>query len=240
MEPIRRVDLQSEIIKKIKAYIYDHTLQPGDPLPSQAAMCAMMGTSRPSVREAIKTMEAQGLVRVMNGKGIFVEQVDTSFRTDLSNTAYNVRLLQDALGVRKALEGMAVEICTNKATNQQLRELSSILTQVETLYYNGEDQADLDLLFHKTLINMAGNSLLTNMLRNLVRHSSGLWSMKDQVAEILSDSIPAHRIVMNRMLARDVAAAVREHNKYMDRMLTALDSIVNKADSPALEEYEHR
>lgn len=235
IEPIRRVDLQTEIINKIKAHIYDNRLQPGDPLPSQAAMCGMLGASRPSIREAIKTMEAQGLVRVMNGKGIYVEQIDTSFHTDTTNTAYNVKLLQDAMSVRKVLEGMAVEQCTVKAMDEQLLELSGILSQVEDRYYRGEAQSDLDLLYHRTLIDYAGNRLLSNMLRNLVQHSSGLWRMEDPVAAILSDSIPSHRIVMDHMLARDADAAVREHNKYMDRTLAALQSIVDQADHTALE-----
>lgn len=214
IEQIARTDLQSEIIRKIKAHIYEHELQPGDLLPSQAAMCAMLGASRPSVREAIKTMEAQGLVRSINGKGIYVEQVDTSFHTGLSSTAYNIRLLYDALAVRKALEGMAVELCIENASDEQLRELSGILAQVEDKYYRKEHQADLDLLYHKTLIQLAGNSLLSNMLKNLMQHSSGLWSMKDVVADILNDSIPSHRVVMDLMLARNTEQAVKEHNGY--------------------------
>lgn len=214
----------------IKKYIYENKLQPGALLPSQAAMCEMMGASRPSVREAVKTMEAQGMVRVLNGKGIYVEQVDTSFHVGPMNTAYNVKLIKDALEVRKVLESLAVERCIQNASDQQLQDLSGILSEVEARYYRREEQSHLDLLFHKTLINLAGNSLLSNMMKNLMQHSSGLWSMKGKIAEILSDSIPSHRVVMDFIIDRNIQAAVRENNRYMDRMLEALDSIVEEAE----------
>ena len=69
---IQRVSLQSEITKYIQDYIKEEGLIRGDKLPSQGEMVEIMGVSRTSLREAIKTLEAQGLLEVRNGKGVFV------------------------------------------------------------------------------------------------------------------------------------------------------------------------
>lgn len=67
----KRNTLQLEIIRFIKQYITEHELKPGDKLPSQEQLISMIGVSRTSLREAVKTMEAQGKLKVLNGKGIY-------------------------------------------------------------------------------------------------------------------------------------------------------------------------
>lgn len=227
IERIKAPGLQTRIILEIKKHIYTQQLSPGDMLPSQAALCEMTGASRATVREAIKTMEAQGLLRVVNGVGIYVENIDTSFFVGEMNRGYILRRLIDALSVRKALEGMAVEQCTLLATDEQLKALSAILHEVEVRYERGEDQSELDLLFHQKLIALAGNALLSHMLRNLMQASSGIWSMpSEEFSTILSSSIPQHRVMMDRMLARDASGASRAHNEYMSRELELLHGLV--------------
>ena len=71
-KPIKRVSLQSEIIRYIQSYIEEHDLKEGDRLPSQGQFIEMMQVSRTALREAVKTLEAEGIVEVLNGKGIYV------------------------------------------------------------------------------------------------------------------------------------------------------------------------
>ena len=68
----KRTSLQSEIIRFILDYIREHDLNPGDKLPSQESLLAMMGVSRTSLREAMKTLEARNVLEAKNGKGIYV------------------------------------------------------------------------------------------------------------------------------------------------------------------------
>ena len=64
--------LQSEIIRFIQNYIAQQGLKQGDKLPSQEQLIKMMGVSRTSLREAVKTLEAKGILQVLNGKGIYI------------------------------------------------------------------------------------------------------------------------------------------------------------------------
>lgn len=189
------------------------------------AIAAQLRISRPSVREAIKTLEAQGLVRVVNGKGIFVEQVDASFHTDTINRNYLIKQLIDVMEVRRALEGLAVEQCTVYASREDLEELSRILGCAEWQYYHGKRNADNDLLFHQRLIAMGNNALAANMLRTLLQNVSGMWSMGKDFSGIFNDSIPAHRVMMDHMLAGEAREAVQTNNAYMDETIRALKAL---------------
>ena len=62
-------------INAIKDYILQTHLKPGDPLPTEAQLCADLGVSRSSVREAVRTLVALDIVQVRHGHGMFVGQV---------------------------------------------------------------------------------------------------------------------------------------------------------------------
>ena len=101
---IKRTSLQSEIIRFILDYIREHDLNPGDKLPSQENLLAMMGVSRTSLREAMKTLEARGILEIQNGKGAYVGGlVDADGVQVIDFTQEKERLLE-ALEVRKILE----------------------------------------------------------------------------------------------------------------------------------------
>ncbi len=225
MKKLTRTDLQEDIILLIKKYIFDNKLIPGDALPSQLSMAESMGASRTSVREAIKTMEAKGWVKVINGKGIFVEQIDNSYMGGEQKSQYRLRMLKEYFEVRRALEGYAIEVATKNASDEELQEISKLLEKIESRFYDNKSQCDLDLEFHRKILEISKNSLLIHMTNNLLQQTTGVWNMKDKEAEILTQSIPSHRTVMNYMLARQPEHAVRAYNEYMNRIIFGLNAI---------------
>ena len=101
---IDRKPLQAEIIARIRGYIEQRGLKEGDALPSQMEMVDLFGVSRSSIREALKTLEALDVVRVINGRGVFVRHVDTRM---ILARAFDIRKKEhflEILGVRKLLE----------------------------------------------------------------------------------------------------------------------------------------
>ena len=58
-----------EVTERIKHYILENKLQPGDPLPTEAELCDALGASRTSIREAVKTLNALDIVNVRHGHG---------------------------------------------------------------------------------------------------------------------------------------------------------------------------
>ena len=97
---IQRTSLQLEIIRYIQNYIEENDLKAGDKLPSQEQLLEMMGVSRTSLREAMKTLEARNVLEVRNGKGVYVgSQMDSAFLSLMDFTREKGKLL-DALEVR--------------------------------------------------------------------------------------------------------------------------------------------
>ena len=80
---IQRTSLKSEIIRYIQNYIQENNLKPGDRLTSQEKLIEMMGVSRTSLREAMKTLEARNVLEAKNGKGIYVGSQEMCIRDRL-------------------------------------------------------------------------------------------------------------------------------------------------------------
>jgi DNA-binding FadR family transcriptional regulator len=70
--PIPRANLTEEIVKRIISLIMDLAMQPGDKLPTERELVARFGVGRSSIREAVKILNALGIVRIVAGAGMFV------------------------------------------------------------------------------------------------------------------------------------------------------------------------
>ena len=122
---IQRTSLQSEIIRYIQNYIQENGLKPGDRLPSQEKLIEMMGVSRTSLREAMKTLEARNVLEAKNGKGIYVGSQEVNDLLRLIDFAKEKELLLDTLEVRKILEREILRMVIHSATREELEELGS-------------------------------------------------------------------------------------------------------------------
>jgi GntR family transcriptional repressor for pyruvate dehydrogenase complex len=89
-KPIRPKKISEEIVTQIKVLISDGQLKPGERVPSERELAALLGVSRPSVREAIMVLEAMGLVESRQGGGTFVRSLtETSLADPLSSMVGN-------------------------------------------------------------------------------------------------------------------------------------------------------
>jgi len=120
---IQRTSLQLEIIRYIQNYIEENELKAGDRLPSQEQLLEMMGVSRTSLREAMKTLEARNVLEVRNGKGVYVgSQKESAFLSLMDFTREKGKLL-DALEVRKILEREILRMVIHTVNEEELKEL---------------------------------------------------------------------------------------------------------------------
>jgi len=105
IKPLRRKQLLHQLAQEeIKSYIIEHSLKPGAPLPPETDLAQQLGIGRNSVREAVKALEALGILEARAGTGLFVRTF--SFDSILDNLEYGlhfeIKRLADVLEVRGA------------------------------------------------------------------------------------------------------------------------------------------
>jgi GntR family transcriptional regulator, transcriptional repressor for pyruvate dehydrogenase complex len=160
--------LASQIADQIRAAILAGRLKVDERLPTEEELAARWGVSRPTIREALKRLAAQNLIRSRRGPagGTFVTQPsrDESRLAVATTAALLVSLgefgLHDIAEARLELETTCCRLAASRRTPAQLAALEAEVARQRTPELSDEDFCASDVRFHRTLVAAAGNPVL--------------------------------------------------------------------------------
>ena len=167
----------AKIAKQLTELIELQNLNPGDRLPPERQLAELLEVSRPSLREALHILQAQGLVHIRHGQGTFVQEplVAQELRASMMASTHDLNELFDA---REVLEVPASNWAADKATKEDIRILRATLNQMDTI--SAKDPIDyeqlqvLDAKFHLTIVGIVGNRFINqtlNVLQDVMKMS---------------------------------------------------------------------
>ncbi|QOV19928.1 FadR family transcriptional regulator [Blautia liquoris] len=213
---INRTPLQSEIIKFIQDYIQEENLKTGDKLPSQAGLIEMMGVSRTSLREAIKTMEAKGVLETKNGKGVFVKNDDRNLILSQLSFLEEKESLLEVIEARKILEREILKLTVKNITEHEIEELGKVLKVILDKYHREERQNVEDKQFHYMIYEYCHNRVLYKMMLSVRYLSDKLWEFPLDMKEPFTDTIPFHKDLYNAIKERNAKKALDINDQILD------------------------
>lgn len=170
---IRRVNRTEQVRAQLVQAIDRGDFKPGDALPSERALCELFDVSRVSVREAIRGLEAVGMVTVQHGRGSFVaERHGDGYAEPFARWLDHHRQeIIELLKVRGALEELAAEEAARTADPDLLAEVRTAhdgfrdaVARPET---TPETLVELDLRVHEAISRASGSRLLADLIREL-------------------------------------------------------------------------
>jgi DNA-binding FadR family transcriptional regulator len=216
----RREALHDTVQERIERFIIDSGSKPGDPLPSQQELARALGISMPSLREAMKSLEALGVIEVRHGSGTFVGRFSLDAMVD--GLAFRIRLeagenrrtVSELLEIRMILEQTYIRQVAAVAAEAQIAALAALVDQMDVKAAAGSEFAEEDWHFHEMLYRPVNNAVLTMLVR-------AFWEVVDLVKPDL-DVAPGsfdvtareHREIVNALAAHDAeraAAAIEAH-----------------------------
>ena len=215
---IQRTSLQSEIIRYIQNYIQENGLKPGDRLPSQEKLIEMMGVSRTSLREAMKTLEARNVLEAKNGKGIYVGSQEVNDLLRLIDFAKEKELLLDTLEVRKILEREILRMVIHSATREELEELGAITRVLMAKFRRGEQQTAEDKKFHYTIYRLSHNQVMYQLILSISGVMDKFWEFPLNMEDPFLESLPLHEELYNAICEKNVKKAQAINEKLLDAM----------------------
>lgn len=198
--------LSDRIVDQVEQLIRNESLKPGDRLPSEREMAQLLGVSRPSLREAVRILEARGRLAVRHGLGVFVQapRSERELRAALGEIELT---LNELYAMREVLEVPAAGWAADGIDAAQLRD---VRTKLDTLNSAGEaatidydELRRLDADFHLAIAVAAGNRFL--------RQTSGV--LHDMVVSGMETTllIPG-RIEIARTDHERIYACLAEHD----------------------------
>ena len=218
LAPIARPTVTDQIVERITQFILDTGLRPGDKLPSERDLVARLGVGRSSLREAIKTLSAIGIVSVQIGDGMYVSGGQTAVLT----RPLSWGLLLGDHSTREVIEArriVEVELIGLAALRTTEDDLATIAARWEAMRAGFDDAAtftEADQNFHLAIAAAARNSVLYHVLDTL-RHIIRIWIFK--TFSEYPDRQPGfdeHAAIFAALQARDPDAARRAMADHLD------------------------
>jgi GntR family transcriptional regulator, transcriptional repressor for pyruvate dehydrogenase complex len=232
-KPIRPKKISEEIVTQIKLLISDGQLKPGERVPSERELAALLGVSRPSVREAIMVLEAMGLVESRQGGGTFVRSLtETALADPLSSmVGNNPRMLHNLAEVRMGLETWSAYLAAQRATEVEIETLRQLVAEMGRQAENGGWDAELDTKFHYAITAAAHNTIQLHVLNTIhgLFHTTIMVALTEfyQKEGYIERLLAHHRTIMERIAARDpegARQAMTVHLELVRNKMEQLDS----------------
>jgi DNA-binding FadR family transcriptional regulator len=209
-----------DLQERIKKLIVDRRLPSGAPLPTEPELMELLGASRNSVREALKALQAMGIVEIRHGFGTYVGSMSfapmiegLAFRTVAGHYRGEDSLLQ-LLELREAVETGLVSRLAGRLPEADLAELDALVDRMEQEAAQGAGLAETDRAFHATLYRGLDNVLLSEVLE-------AFWDAFHRVQRDLVDvpqdprvTCRQHREILDAVRSGDslrAEEAIRDH-----------------------------
>jgi GntR family transcriptional repressor for pyruvate dehydrogenase complex len=164
------VPLTDDVISRLRGMIQSGELPPGSRLPPEPQLAAQMGISKGPVREAVKVLTAARVLEIRRGDGTFVTSLAPQLLLEGIGFAFELMqgdTLLEVMEIRRMLEPAATGLAASRMTIDQVASLAQVMDRMRTSMDDAEQLLQLDISFHRLVIQAVGNETLTSLLDGL-------------------------------------------------------------------------
>lgn len=200
-------------MESIKSYITANNLGPGARLPSEKDLTATLNVSRNILREALKSLEAVGLIEIKVGDGMYVSDFD--YANVVTHISFALRrhepVIRHFIQARLIVEVGSLDLAVRHITDKQLASLELLTDALENAATMEEGtQADLD--FHLEILNASQNPVMMEFGSFLVKFFMEAQTLVGRERRFAAAQ--GHRELLAALRARDATRAkdvMRQH-----------------------------
>ena len=226
--------LYEDIVQEFSSLIRQGVLKPGERLPSERVLADQLQVSRSSVREALRSLELQGLVISKRGSGTFIntDNLESMVALLASTLTSGADTLKHIFEMRHMLEPQIAALAAQRANEQEVAELESILEEQVKEIADGGTGVDSDTAFHFAMASATHNSALVKVIsavEDILRRSRN-QSLQEPGRP--QRSLASHREILGMIHSGDAAGARRA----MEYHLTTVEPENLTRDEPTNKE----
>ena len=195
---------KEKIYQSLRADIISHRLMPGQAI-REDELADRLGVSRTPVREMLRRLEHEDLVRVVPNKGVFVSEL-----TDKD--------IEEVLEIRLALETAAARSAATKLTAEQTKELKDIRKQLDTAVKLKDSvlSFEADTRLHGLILQAAGNKRAHRIINNLMGQIHRIRFISGHKPGRIDTTVKEHKEIVQALLNGDPDGAEKAMRKHLD------------------------
>ena len=234
--PLYRQDLSLDLVDQIVGYIREHGLTVGDRLPSARDLAEMFAVATPTLREALRRLQATGVVDIRHGSGIYVRR--THDRLLLSNphivtlAADRGPLILDLLDARLLVEPRLAELAAGRVSDADVAGLASILDLADHQIAGQPDALnESNMSFHVRIAGLSGNAVLAEVMDSLIELRLSEQLVVQSLFDAREADHQAHLGILDAIRERDAALA---RERMVDHLVTVRQVVSDRMRSGGL------
>jgi len=222
-DKIQRVRAFDKAVQQLRTAILEGEFLTGEKLPTEQELCDVMDVGRSTIREALRVLEAEGLIEVRRGSGAYVTDKLNSIATRgeiLRWLSQREESVMQILHVREAIEGLTARLAAQNSSPELIAKLNHFVEEQKDVAESDRQAnkmaklAELDVKFHTSISSASQNDLAHEIVSQIVpafaeANRAILW-----VGDGITDSIEEHEKVVRAIERQEPAVAercIREH-----------------------------
>ncbi|GAB7002614.1 FCD domain-containing protein [Nocardioides sp. AN3] len=216
--PVARSRAYELVVDQVEEQILSGTLRVGERLPAERDLAARLQVSRAAVREAIRTLEAQGVVRSSVGSGPDAGTVVSAVPSEALNRLLRLHValanfpMADVVEARVMLERFSASLAAAHANEEQIARMHELLVAMDDDDIDRERFNDLDTEFHIAMAEAGGNRLVADMtiaIRDSTRRPilRGLEQLGEEWTQVRPGLREEHHAIHSAIVDGDGAIA---------------------------------
>ncbi len=212
-----RNNLSRIVSDRIKQYIVDNNLTAGSKLPSEKQFTEMLDVSRTVVREALKSLETLGILKIKSGDGIYVDEV--SLRPVIDQVSFHWRddkkRMKELLATRRVLELGAIEMAIEQYNLEIIEQMELCNERMEEKMLRKQSSIEEDIAFHRLLFKATENDTYYELSEVVIDFFNAIRQVHLSKADALRQSLEEHRSVVRYIREKNAAKAKEEMEKHL-------------------------
>jgi len=235
IDAVRKESLSDSLARAVKRMIDREGFESGHRLPTIQEMARKFEVGAPTLREALRRLQAVGIVEIRHGSGVYVaEGHDALFLSNpVAEKIPSRRVMLDLIETRLALEVYTTELAAGRVTEEQILEMEKLLEKAAALIeeHNDKELSRINMAFHRQIAFASGNGVAHQVLEVL----SGLFQAEQYAILGIHGSrgrdYREHLGILGALKARNAPLAVRR----MRAHLNGVRRVLLKQDAASIE-----
>lgn len=236
-DAVRKESLSDSLARAVKRMIDREGFEPGHRLPTIQEMARRFEVGAPTLREALRRLQAVGIIEIRHGSGVYVaEGHDALFLSNpVAEKIPSRKVMLDLIETRLALELYTTETAAGHVSDEQIGEMERLLEKAAALIdeHNDEELCRINMAFHRRIAFASGNGVAHQVLEVL----SGLFQVEQYAILGIHGSrerdYREHLGILTALKARNASLAVRRMRGHLNgvrRVLLEQDAVsIDKA-----------
>ncbi|MCG8641241.1 MAG: FadR family transcriptional regulator [Desulfobacterales bacterium] len=234
MAKITKKKLSDSVLDEIRRMILSGEIQEGDKLPNQIAFAEQLGVSRPSLREALQTLQRIGAIEQRPGLGtVLVSRVPVLISDEFKQPFLSDKQATAELNeTRRLIEIGMIELAVERATDEEIAQIGEIVDEMVEAVRSDEigDYQNKDLMFHLLIAKATHNRFIIQLFQN-IRQSldqflkEAFFVMPERVELSLKD----HLAIYEALRTKDAGKAHDAMSEHLLQVQDALEGYYSKS-----------